>query len=63
LCDVGRENRIATPLTGIRSSVKKTNPPTFLIFLAHFPKLKLGLSNHQSVCLPPIISEPPGRFS
>jgi hypothetical protein len=41
------------------------------IFLAYFPKMKVGLSNHLSVCLsvcvsvcPPLISsEPLGRFS
>jgi hypothetical protein len=49
---------------------------TICIFLAYFPKMKVGLSNHQSVCVcvcvsvsvslpvcPPLITtEPLGRF-
>jgi hypothetical protein len=33
------------------------------LFLAYFPKMKVGLSNHQSVCPPLITFEPLGRFS
>jgi hypothetical protein len=41
-----------------------------MLFLAYFPKIKVSLSNHQSVCLcvcvcfPPLItSKPLGKFS
>jgi hypothetical protein len=34
-----------------------------LVLLAYVPKMKVGLSNHQSVCSPLITFEPPGKSS
>jgi hypothetical protein len=33
------------------SENKTAQQARFMSFLAHFPKMKVGLSNHQSVCV------------